>query len=66
MKASLKGDETATEHAAKTKHAHHVRRHRKHKVAEAGDDDAIDKAVAKKKSKAQTADSGENFFNLWR
>jgi len=66
VKASLKGDETATEHAAKTKHAHHVRRHRKHKVAEAGDDDAIDKAVAKKKSKAQTADSGENFFNLWR
>jgi peptidoglycan/xylan/chitin deacetylase (PgdA/CDA1 family) len=66
VKASLKGDETATEHAAKTKHAHHVRRHRKHKVAETGDDDAIDKAVAKKKSKAQTADSGENFFNLWR
>jgi peptidoglycan/xylan/chitin deacetylase (PgdA/CDA1 family) len=67
VKASLKSDETATEHRAKPKHAHHARRSHKHKVAAAaGEEDAIDKAVAKKKGKAQTADSGVNFFNLWR
>ena len=66
VKASLKSEPAATEHAAKKYARHHVRHHRKHKVVAAGDDDAIEKAVAKKKSKAQTADSGENFFNLWR
>ena len=66
VKASLKSEPAATEHAAKKHARHHVRHHRKHKVAAAEGDDAIEKAVAKKKSKAQTADSGENFFNLWR
>lgn len=53
------------EHAGKPKHAHHAHIRHKHRVAEAGDD-AIEKAVAKKKSKAQTADSGVNFFDVWR
>ena len=67
VKASLKTEPAAAEHAVKTKHArHHVRRHHRHKVAEAGGDDAIEKAVAKKKQKAQTADSGVNVFNIWR
>ena len=64
VKVSLKPG--ATEHAAKKHAHHHVRRHLKHRVAEGGDGDAIEKAVAKKKQKAQTADSGENFFNIWR
>ncbi|MGN6572589.1 MAG: polysaccharide deacetylase family protein [Pseudolabrys sp.] len=66
VKASLSTGKTASEHAAKAKHAHHIRRARKHKVAENGEDDAVEKAVAKKKSKAQTADAGVNYFNIWR
>jgi len=64
VKASL-----STEHAAKAKAkpVHHARRHHhKHKVAAADDGDAIEKAVAKKKGKAQTADSGVNVFHLWQ
>jgi len=56
---------TTAAEPARTKVAHHPRRHRKHPVAETGDD-TVDKAVAARKSKAQTADSGVNFFNLWR
>jgi hypothetical protein len=35
-------------------------------LARSSGDEAIEKAVAEKKSKAQTADSGLNFFGLWR
>jgi hypothetical protein len=66
VKASLKTAATATEHAAKKHAHHHLRHHRKHKVAQSGDDDPIEKAVAKKKGKAQTADSGVNVFDFWR
>lgn len=55
----------SVEHSAKPKRVHHVRRRHKHKVAEGSADDAIEKAAAAK-SKAQTADSGVNFFHLWR
>ena len=66
IKASIStAHATKTSHAAKAKPVHHARRHHKHKVAETGDD-VIEKAAAKKKSKAQTADSGESFFNIWR
>ena len=54
----------ATGHSAKPKLARHHHRHKHHVVQ--SDDDAIEKAAAKKKSKSQTADSGANFFNLWR
>jgi peptidoglycan/xylan/chitin deacetylase (PgdA/CDA1 family) len=61
MKASM-----SVEHAAKAKRAHRHHRHQpKHDVAQAADDDAIAKAVASRTKKAQTADSGVNWFT-WR
>jgi hypothetical protein len=61
VKASL-----SVEHPAKPKAAHHPRRHHKHDTAKS-DGDAIDKAVAARKRKAQTADSGVTpGFLLWR
>jgi hypothetical protein len=52
-------------HSAKPKLAHHHhRRGHKRDVAE-GDDAAITKAIASKK-KSQTADSGANWFTMWR
>ncbi|HXD45184.1 MAG TPA: polysaccharide deacetylase family protein [Pseudolabrys sp.] len=62
VKASL-----STEHAAKKKHAHRRHRHKPASdVADGGSDDAIAKAVASRKKKAQTADSGANWFTMWR
>ena len=55
---------TSVEHSAKVRVArHHHRRH--HKPATDSADAAIEKAAASRK-KAQTADSGQNWFNLWR
>ena len=55
---------TSVEHSAKVRVArHHHRRH--HKPATDSADAAIEKADASRK-KAQTADSGQNWFNLWR
>jgi peptidoglycan/xylan/chitin deacetylase (PgdA/CDA1 family) len=55
---------TSVEHSAKVRVArHHHRRH--HKPATDSADAAIEKAAASRK-KAQTADSGQSWFNLWR
>ena len=58
-------EKTSVEHSAKVRVArhHHARRHRKPAVDSA--DAAIEKAAASRK-KAQTADSGQNWLNLWR
>ena len=54
---------TSVEHSARVKVArHHHRRH--HKPAADKADAAIEKAASRKK--AQTADSGQNWLNLWR
>jgi hypothetical protein len=59
-------EKKTVEHSARVKvarHHHHARRH--HRPDTDSADAAIEKAAASRK-KAQTADSGQNWLNLWR
>jgi peptidoglycan/xylan/chitin deacetylase (PgdA/CDA1 family) len=55
--------EKTVEHSAKMRVAHHHHR-RRHKRATDSAEAAIEKVASRKK--AQTADSGQNWLNLWR
>jgi peptidoglycan/xylan/chitin deacetylase (PgdA/CDA1 family) len=52
------------EHTRGTRPSEHHPRHHKHIVR--ADDDAVDRAVAKKRVKPHTASAGESTFQLWR
>lgn len=63
--APPQAEKASVEHSARVKVARHHHHRRHHKPATDSADAAIEKAAASRK-KAQTADSGQNWFNLWR